>query len=181
MCLIILYPHVRFQDGSESQMSSLLLHQWWTETLVSTQTGWWIWFLREMWIWEFIYTPVNWHWKITIFNRRCIFKLFFIHSQLSFRGCLSKKETGLVGDATLCLPQQNSRCFIKVVELLLSAAASPTLLDSRGQSPLHMAGPASISKLLLARAQVDQQDAHQMNQGALGFRQVRLGCLLFWP
>lgn len=69
-----------------------------------------------------------------------------------------------------CLPQQNSRCFIQVVELLLSAAASPTLLDSRGQSPLHMAGPASISKLLLARAQVDQQDTHQMNQGALGFR-----------
>ena len=60
-----------------------------------------------------------------------------------------------------CLPQQNSRCFTQVVELLLSAAASPTLLDSRGQSPLHMAGPASISKLLLARAQVDQQDKHQ--------------------
>ena len=80
---------------------------------------------------------------------------------------------------TSCLPQQNSRCFIKVVELLLSAAASPTLLDSRGQSPLHMAGPASISKLLLARAQVDQQDTHQMNQGALRFRQVRVRCLLF--
>ena len=81
---------------------------------------------------------------------------------------------------TSCLPQRNSPCFIKVVELLLSAAASPMLLDSRGQSPLNMAGPASISKLLLARAQVDQQDKHQMNQGGFGFRSG-LGCKVIIP
>jgi len=108
-------------------------------------------------------TPVKYHGigKLPFFDQRYIFKCWRMSKEKNWTGWWVLNS---------CLPQQNSRCFIQVVELLLSAAASPTLLDSRGQSPLHMAGPASISKLLLARAQVDQQDTHQMNQGALGFR-----------
>ena len=60
---------------------------------VAATEAWYRWWVRKTRVWCHFWfnklppSKLTWHWKITICNRRYIFKWLFVHCHVSFRGC----------------------------------------------------------------------------------------------